>query len=74
MTLELLTHVLPKRETFLNLEEKNLSSKLKGTAKGLKIFGFGIVEYYVKSESGRMIALWSQAYYVPVLPKDLCII
>ena len=35
---------------------------------------FGIVEYYVRSESGRMIALRAQTYYVPGLPKDLRII
>ena len=34
----------------------------------------GIVEYYVSSESGRMIVLWDQAYYVPGLQKYLRII
>ena len=48
--------------------------KIKGIAKGLDIYRFGIVEYYVRSESGRMVALWAQAYYVHGLPKDLCII
>ena len=47
---------------------------LKGIEKGLEIYGFGIVEYSSKSESGRMIELRDQAYYVPGLPKDLCII
>ena len=46
----------------------------KSIKKGFEIFGFGIVAYYVSSESGRMIALWDQAYYVPGLPKDLRII
>ena len=32
------------------------------------------LEYSVRSESGRMIALQAQAYYVPGLPKDLRII
>ena len=59
---------------FLKLEEKKFPRKLKGIAKGLDIFGFGIVEYYVRSESGSMIALQAQAYYVPGLPKDLRII
>ena len=59
---------------FLKLEEKTPQRKIKGTAKGLEISGFGIVEYYVRSESGRMIALRDQTYYVPGLPKDLRII
>ena len=59
---------------FVKLEEKKLPRKLEGIAKGLEISGFGIVEYYVRSESGRMIALRAQAYYVPGLPKDLSII
>ena len=50
------------------------STNLKGTAKGLDIPGFRIVGYSVRSESGRMIALRYHAYYVPGLPKDLCII
>ena len=59
---------------FLKLEEKTFPRNIKGTAKGLEISGFGIVEYYVRSESGRMIALRDQAYYVPGLPKNLRII
>ena len=59
---------------FVKLEEKTLPRRLKCTAKGLEISGFGIVEYSVRSESGRMIALWAQAYYVPGLPKYLRII
>ena len=59
---------------FLNLEENKFPRKLKGIAKGLEISGFGIVEYSVRSESGRMIALRDQAYYVPGLPKYLRII
>ena len=62
------------KRDFVNLEEKTSPRKLKGVAKGLEISGFGIVEYYVRSESGCMIALRDQAYYVPGLPKDLCII
>ena len=41
----------------LKLEEKMFPRKLKGIAKALKIHGFGIVEYSVRSEIGRMIAL-----------------
>ena len=63
-----------KKAEFLKLEEKKSPRKLKGIAKGLEISGFGIVEYFVRSESGRMIALRDQAYYVPGLPKDLHII
>ena len=59
---------------FVKLEEKKFPRKLKGTAKGLQIYGFGIVEYSVRSESGSMIALRAQAYYVPELPKYLRII
>ena len=47
---------------------------LKGIAKGLEISGFGIVKYYVRIESGSMIALRAQAYYVPGLSKDFHII
>ena len=63
-----------KKGKFVKLEEKKFPRKLKGIAKGLEISGFGIVEYSVRSESGRMIALRDQAYYVPGLPKDLRII
>ena len=43
-------------------------------AKGLEIYVFGIFEYSVRSNSGRMIYHWDQAYYVPGLPKDFRII
>ena len=59
---------------FVKLEEKNIPRNLKGIAKGLEIYGFGIAEYSVRSESGRMIALRAQAYYIPGLPNDLSII
>ena len=58
----------------MKLEEKKFPRKLKGTSKGLEIFGFGIVEYSVRSESESMIALRAQEYYVPGLTKDLRII
>ena len=58
----------------MKLEYKTLPRNLKGTSKGLENSGFGIVEYSVRSESGRMIALRNQAYYVPGLPKYLRII
>ena len=58
----------------MKLEEKKFPRKLKGTEKVLEIYGFGIVEYSIRSESGRIIALRDQAYYVPGLPKDLRII
>ena len=58
----------------MKLEEKKFPRKLKGIAKGLEISVFGVVEYSIRSESGRMIALRAQAYYVPGLPKDLRII
>ena len=53
---------------FVKLEEKKLLRKLKGIANDLEIYGFGIVEYSVRSESGSMIALRDQAYYVPAKP------
>ena len=59
---------------FVKLEKKKFPRKLKGIAKGLEISGFGIVEYSVRSESGSMIALRAQAYYVPRLPNYLRII
>ena len=59
---------------FLKLEEKKFPIKLKGIAKVFEISGFGIIEYSVRSESGRIIALQAQQYYVPGLPKDLRII
>ena len=51
-----------------------LLRKLKGIAKGLDIYGFDIFEYSVRSESGHMIVLQDQAYYVPGLPIYLHII
>ena len=59
---------------FVKLEEKKLPRKIKGISRGLEIYGFGIVEYSVRSEIGRMIALRAQSHYVPGLPKDLRII
>ena len=58
----------------MKLEEKNLPRNIKGIEKGLEISGFGIVEFFFMSESGRMIALRDQAYYVPGLLKYLRII
>ena len=58
----------------MDLEENMFPRNSKVTAKGLEVPGFGIVEYPVKSESGRIIALRDQEYYVPGLPKYLCII
>ena len=58
----------------MKLEEKKVPRKIKGIAKCIEISVFGIVEYSVRSESGRMIEFRAQAYYVPGLPKDLRII
>ena len=41
----------------MNLEEKIFPRNLKGIAKCLEISGCRIVEYSVRSESGRMIVL-----------------
>ena len=59
---------------FLNLEEKKFPRNTKGILKGLEMSGFEIFEYSIRNESGRMIALRDQAYYVTGLPKDLRII
>ena len=58
----------------MKIKEKTFPIKLKGIAKDLEISGFGIVEYSVRNESGCIIALRAQAYYVPGLPKYLRII
>ena len=58
----------------MNIEEKTLPRKIKGTTKGLEISGFRIVKYSIRSESGCTIVLRDQAYYVPGLPKYLRII
>ena len=58
----------------MKLEEKMFLRNIKGIAKGFDISVFGIVEYYVRSESVRIIELRNQTYYVPGLPKDLRII
>ena len=62
------------RGDFVKLEDNKFPRKLKGIAKGLEISGFGIVEYSVRSEIGRMIAHRAQAYYVPGLPNYFRII
>ena len=59
---------------FMKLEEETPPRNIKGIAQSLEIYGFGIVEYAVRSESGRIIALRDQVYYVTGLPKDLHII
>ena len=59
---------------FWDLEEKTLPRNLNFISKGLGIYRFIIFEYYVSNESGLMIALKDQAYYVPDLLKYLRII
>ena len=58
----------------MKLEDNTFPIMLEGISKGIESYGFGIVEYYVKSESGCMIELQKYEYYVTSLPKDLCII
>ena len=58
----------------MNLEEKTPPINTKGITKGLDIYGFGIVEYYVRRESGCMIEIRYQAYYVPGSPNDLLVL
>ena len=64
----------PNKGDFVDIKEKIYPRNIKGIEKYLDIFRYGIIEYYVRSESGRMIALRDQTYYVPGLPKDLHII
>ena len=59
---------------FVDLEDKMSPRNIKGIEKVLGIYEFGIVKYFVRSESGRMIALRYQAYYVPGIPKNFRII
>ena len=58
----------------MELKEKTFPRNIKGIAKVLEIYGFGIVEYSVRSESRSMIAHRAKACYVTGLPKDLSII
>ena len=58
----------------MELEENMLPRNPRGIEKGLDISGFGIFEYSDRSESGHMIALRDQAYYITGLSKDLRII
>ena len=59
------------KRDFVNIEEKKFQINIKVIAKGLEIYGFGIVKYYIRSESGRMIEIRDQAYYVSGIPKYL---
>ena len=63
-----------RKGDFVKNEENMFPRKLKCIAKILDVCGFGIVKYSVRSESGRMITLRDQAYYVLGLPKYLRII
>ena len=45
------------KRDFVKLEENTFPRNIKCIAKGIDISGFGIVEYSVRSESGRMIEL-----------------
>ena len=58
----------------MNLEENTFPRNIKSTAKGLEIYVFGIVEYFVRNEIGHITVPRAQAYYVPGLPKYLRII
>ena len=58
----------------MDIEDKTSPIKLRVTAKGFEIYIFIIVQYYIISESGRMIVFQFQTYYFPGLTKDLYII
>ena len=57
--------MLFQQRIFLKLEDKTFPRNLKGIAKGHDISGFGIAQYSVRSEIGRMIAFRDQTYYFP---------
>ena len=59
-----------KKEGFVNHEDKMFPIKLKGIANCIEISILGIVKYSVRIESGIMILLQDQVYYVPGLLKD----
>ena len=63
-----------KKWDLVDLEEKTFPRNIKGIFKGLDIYVYGIVDYSIISESGCMVLLQYQAYYVTGLPKDFCII
>ena len=48
------------KASFVKLEEKISPRNIKVIAKGLEVYGFGIVKYSVKNKSGYMIALQFQ--------------
>ena len=58
-----------KERDFVDLEEKTSPRKLKVIAKDLEMYGFGIIEYFVRSESGFIIVIRAQACYVTGPPK-----
>ena len=41
----------------MDIEESQFTRKIKGIYKGLDISGFGIVEYYFRSENGNIVEL-----------------
>ena len=57
----------------MKLEEETFQINIKVIEKGLQLYGFGIFEYSIRSESLHIIALRDQSYFFPGLPKDLCI-
>ena len=58
----------------VDIEYKIYPINIKGIDKFLDIYGFSIVEYSVRSESGRIIMIPNQKYYVPRLLEYLFII
>ena len=55
---------------FLKIEEKMSQRNIKVIAKRFEISGFGIVEYSIRNETGRIIVLRDQSYYAPGLQND----
>ena len=58
----------------VDIEDKIFQRKIKVIAKELEIYVFGIVKYSIRSESGFIISLRDQAYYITGLTKYLRII
>ena len=48
----------------VDLEEKTHPINIRGITKDLDIYEFGIIEYYVRSESGSIIKFQDQANYI----------
>ena len=58
----------------LDIEEDKSTINIKGITKCIGFYVFGIVGCYVRIETGCIIVLWYQEYYVSGSPTYFCII